>query len=82
MNSKKFLAFAMAAAMTLSMTACGGSGSGAASSGTDSAAGTAFKLGGTGPLTGGASIYGLAAQRALRSPWTRSMPRAAPSSST
>lgn len=63
MNSKKFLAFAMAAAMTLSMTACGGSGSGAASSGTDSAAGTAFKLGGTGPLTGGASIYGLAAQR-------------------
>ena len=41
----------------------GGSGSGAASSGTDSAAGTAFKLGGTGPLTGGASIYGLAAQR-------------------
>ena len=66
MNSKKFLAFAMAAAMTLSMTACGGgsgSGSGAASSGTGSAAGTAFKLGGTGPLTGGASIYGLAAQR-------------------
>ena len=66
MNSKKFLAFAMAAAMTLSMTACGGgsgSGSGAASSGTGSAAGTTFKLGGTGPLTGGASIYGLAAQR-------------------
>ena len=59
MNSKKFLAFAMAAAMTLSMTACGGSGSGAASSGTDSTAGTAFKLGGTGPLTGDASIYGL-----------------------
>ena len=63
MNSNKFLAFARAAAVTLSMTACGGSGSGAASSGTDSAAGTAFKLGGTGPLTGGASIYGLAAQR-------------------
>ena len=63
MNSKKFLAFAMAAAMTLSMTACGGSGSGAASSGTDSTAGTAFKLGGTGPLTGDAAIYGLAAQR-------------------
>ena len=32
------------------MTACGGSGSGAASSGTDSTAGTAFKLGGTGPV--------------------------------
>ena len=67
---KKFLAFTMAAAMTLSLAACGSSGSGSsASSGTDSNTGadtssnTAFKLGGTGPLTGDASIYGLAAQR-------------------
>src|SRR5699024_8458925 len=30
---------------------------------TGSAAGSAFKVGGTGPLTGDASIYGLAAQR-------------------
>ena len=67
---KKFLAFTMAAALTLSLAACGSSGG---SSGSDSNAdngssggstsGTAFKLGGTGPLTGDASIYGLAAQR-------------------
>ena len=69
---KKFLAFTMAAAMTLSLAACGGgsssgsnasSGSDASSSGTSTASGAAFKLGGTGPLTGSASIYGLAAQR-------------------
>lgn len=66
---KKFLAFTMAAAMTLSLAACGGgsgSGSSAASgsnTGSDTSSNTAFKLGGTGPLTGSASIYGLAAQR-------------------
>ena len=67
---KKFLAFTMAAAMTLSLAACGSSGSGSsASSGTgsntgaDTSSNTAFKLGGTGPLTGDASIYGLADQR-------------------
>ena len=68
---KKFLAFTMAAALTLSLAACGGgsssgssanSGSGTSSS-ANTASGTAFKLGGTGPLTGSASIYGLAAQR-------------------
>lgn len=58
---KKFLAFTMAAAMTLSLAACGGgSGSNTSADGSGSAA---FKLGGTGPLTGDASIYGLAAQR-------------------
>ena len=69
---KKFLAFTMAAALTLSLAACGGgsgsgssatSGSDASGSGTSTASGAAFKLGGTGPLTGSASIYGLAAQR-------------------
>ena len=67
---KKFLAFTMAAAMTLSLAACGSSG-GSSGSGSNadnsssggSTSGTAFKLGGTGPLTGGASLYGLAAQR-------------------
>ena len=87
MNSKKFLAFTMAAAMTLSLAACGGNGGGAGSSGGSSASGStgdtstggvtagttvkevvdptgaAFKIGATGPLTGGASIYGLAAYR-------------------
>ena len=75
MNSKKFLAFTMAAVMTLSLAACGsgdssstgststGDASGAGSTTTVETTGTAFKIGGTGPLTGGASIYGLAAQR-------------------
>ena len=58
---KKFLAFTMAAAMTLSLAACGnGSGSNTSAGGSGN---TAFKLGGTGPLTGDAYIYGLAAQR-------------------
>ena len=58
---KKFLAFTMAAAMTLSLAACGnGSGSNTSAGGSGN---TAFKLGGTGPLTGDAAIYGLAAQR-------------------
>ena len=56
---KKFFAFTMAAAMTLSLAACGGGGD----KGGDTSGNTAFKLGGTGPLTGGASIYGPAAQR-------------------
>jgi branched-chain amino acid transport system substrate-binding protein len=67
---RKFLAFTMAAALTLSLAACGSSG-GSSGSGSNadnsssggSTSGTAFKLGGTGPLTGDASIYGLAAQR-------------------
>ena len=63
MKLKQLLAFTMATAMTLSLAACGGGGG---SSGSDSSGGenpNAFKLGGTGPLTGDASIYGLAAQR-------------------
>ena len=85
MNSKKFLAFTMAAAMTLSLAACGGNGGSASSAGGSSASasagdttgtasgnfvkevvdptGAAFKIGATGPLTGAASIYGLAAYR-------------------
>ncbi len=72
MNSKKFLAFTMAAAMTLSLAACGGDSgsasstgdaSGAGSTSTVESTGSAFKIGGTGPLTGTAAIYGLAAQR-------------------
>ncbi|MGI5963952.1 MAG: ABC transporter substrate-binding protein [Lawsonibacter sp.] len=44
---------------TSSASSAGGASSSASSTGSNSA----FKLGGTGPLTGGASIYGLAAQR-------------------
>ena len=60
---KKFLAFTMAAAMTLSLAACGGGSSSGSNTSADGSGSAAFKLGGTGPLTGDASIYGLAAQR-------------------
>ena len=76
---KKYLAMLLAGALSVSLLAgCGGdsgssasstgsagSAGSASSTGSDSSAadGTTFKLGGTGPLTGGASIYGLAAQR-------------------
>ena len=61
---KKFLATMLAGAMALSMlTACGGD-TGAASSGASSApAAAAYKIGGVGPLTGGAAIYGNAAKQ-------------------
>ena len=60
---KKFLALTMAAAMTLSLAACGGGSSSGSNTSADGSGSAAFKLGGTGPLTGDASIYGLAAQR-------------------
>ena len=69
---KKFLAFTMAAAMTLSLAACGGGSSSGSNTSADGSGSAAFKLGGTGPLTGAAP----------RSLWRRSMPRAAPSSSS
>ena len=65
---KKFLSAALAAAMALSLAACGGntstpaestpaSGAVSASTGGDTA-GAAIKIGGIGPLTGGAATYG------------------------
>ena len=66
---KKILSLALAAAMALSLCACGsGDDTGttetdASSEGTTSTAtGAAFKIGGTGPLTGDAAIYGVAAK--------------------
>ena len=62
---KKLFALVMAAVMTMSLAACGAKeeapaapSAPAASSAPAPAEGTAFKLGGTGPLTGGAAIYG------------------------
>ena len=60
---KKTLSMLLAGAMlAAALTGCGSSastGSGSADSSTDSSAsGAAFKLGGTGPLTGAAAIYG------------------------
>ena len=61
---KKKISLMLAAALTagLALTGCGGSASSSSdsqNSGSDStASGTAFKIGGTGPLTGANAIYG------------------------
>ena len=64
---KKFLSLMLAMTMVLGLAACGGqeestgdtSGETADNTASEAPAeGTAFKLGGTGPLTGGAAIYG------------------------
>ena len=56
MKMKKVIATAMVGFMAMGMLAgCGG--------GAKNDAATAIKVGGTGPLTGGAAIYGLAVQR-------------------
>ena len=68
---KKFLSLMLAVMMTAGVFAgCSGEETSSAASGTDSTAsadstapsGTAFKIGGTGPLTGSAAIYGTAVQ--------------------
>ena len=69
-NVKKLLALLLAAAMVLSLAACGDSSASSAAENAGSAASTAenastgdvIKLGGIGPLTGGAAIYGNAAK--------------------
>lgn len=57
---KKAMSLVLAAAMAFSFAACGGasSTSGAASTASGTASGAAVKIGGIGPLTGGAAIYG------------------------
>ncbi len=70
---KKTLAAAMALAMTAALTACGGSGSNAGSTAAPEAAaetasaeaaGGVIRIGGSGPLTGGAAVYGIAVKTA------------------
>jgi len=74
---KKFLAMILALAMVFALVACGGndsansgaSNSGASNSGSSDNAGdgaAAFVIGGTGPLTGGAAIYGTAVANAAK----------------
>ena len=73
MKKTRFLSLALTGTLCVSLLAgCGGSGVGGGAAQTPDAAntsavqentGSAFKLGGTGPLTGDAAIYGLAAQR-------------------
>lgn len=57
---KKAMSLVLAAAMAFSFAACGGasSTSGAASTASGTVSGAAIKIGGIGPLTGGAAIYG------------------------
>ena len=57
---KRAMSLVIAAAMAFSFAACGGasSTSGAASTASGTASGAAIKIGGIGPLTGGAAIYG------------------------
>ena len=57
---KKAMSLVLAAAMAFSFAACGGtsSTSGTASTASSTASGAAIKIGGIGPLTGGAAIYG------------------------
>ena len=64
---KKLLCMALAAAMALGLCACGSDDGGTTDASTDdgttsTATGAAFKIGGTGPLTGDAAIYGMAAK--------------------
>ena len=73
MKKTRFLSLALTGTLCVSLLAgCGGSGDDGGAAQTPDAAntsavqentGSAFKLGGTGPLTGDAAIYGLAAQR-------------------
>ena len=63
-NSKftKFFVVMLAVMMTFAMTACGGGSSDSSSEGGEAGA-TVLKIGSTGPLTGGASIYGTAVKQ-------------------
>ena len=72
---KSSLAVALSVCMAAAMTACGGSSgasssesapadSGAAAEGTEASAGGAIKIGGSGPLTGPAAVYGQAVKNA------------------
>lgn len=68
---KKLFSLGLAVAMAASLTACGGSGTAgttkaaettAAGAADNAAAGGVIKIGGIGPTTGGAAVYGLAVQ--------------------
>ncbi|MBE6781818.1 MAG: amino acid ABC transporter substrate-binding protein [Ruminococcaceae bacterium] len=65
---KKAFAVVMAAAMLLSLTACGGDRDKSGNSGNDgyTADNTTFKIGMSGPLTGGAAVYGVAVKNAAQ----------------
>ena len=59
---KKFMVIALALAMVFTFAACGGSSDGGSDDGGDSGA-AVLKIGSSGPLTGAASIYGVAVKQ-------------------
>ncbi len=62
-NWTKFLVVALSVMMVFAMTACGGGGEEAAPADGGEAAAQVLKIGSSGPLTGGASIYGTAVKQ-------------------
>ena len=89
MNMKKFFAIFLAAMMIFSLAACsGGSNEPAAPADGDTPEGelpegtVQIRIGATGPLTGGAAIYGQAVKNGARSQSKKSTPWAASSSSS
>ncbi len=75
-SMKRLLSLGMAVAMAASLTACGGNTSPSGAADTKAASGEstkapeasgegAFKIGGIGPVTGGAAIYGQAVMRGM-----------------
>ncbi|MDO5455591.1 MAG: ABC transporter substrate-binding protein [Eubacteriales bacterium] len=67
-TTKTFLATALALTMAAALAGCGGSSASSSSSGSESASeageSAAIKIGGSGPLTGGAAVYGNAVKNA------------------
>lgn len=65
MKANSLFKSGLAAVMAMSLAACGGSSS-AASSAAGTSSDAAFKIGGTGPLTGDAAIYGKAVENGAK----------------
>ena len=63
---KTSIAVAMTVVMAAALTACGGSGSSTSSGGEQASGGAAIKIGGSGPLTGPAAVYGNAVKNAAQ----------------
>ena len=68
---KKALSLLLAGSMVLSLAACGGSKdttttTDSSSASSDAAGSDTFKIGGTGPITGGAAIYGNAVKNGIQ----------------
>ena len=60
---KKFMVIALALAMVFTFAACGGSSDGGSDDGEAAEGAAVLKIGSSGPLTGGASIYGVAVKQ-------------------